>query len=390
MARDNLINKVNELIYKFKHLDKYQNVNPPLKSIAEFEKVPFSSRDELRGFDFNFYSSPAFNITATSGTTKSRLIVLHSKNCYNTHLKRVMKTYKSIGVKKGDICLNLCSYSLNGGGRIMERAFKEIGVSVIPFGSLNSEERLTEVLELIKKLKPNILNSYTNQLYDIFSALEKEHNLKKCIVNGEPLFNPYKEEIERMSDVRLYNNYGSMEFSGFAISNDDNDAYMELFEDGLYVEVLNDSGKTANTGKGKIVITDLENTCMPFIRYKLGDIVEIMKKGKKKYIKVLGREGDSILIQGEIHSKNELIETVQDFLNHPQFFIIIHKNKVSYKDKIFINIPSSDKDSRKGMIRAIDERLGLGHLIKIRIHKGAIPKTSTGKFKHIIDLRKND
>src|SRR3989338_10398956 len=163
MERSDLLKKVNELLFKFKHLDKYRNVRLPLKSIIEFKKLPFSTKSELKDFDFMFCSSLIFNVTATSGTITSRLIVCHTKNCYDTHLQRVLKTYRAIGVKKGDICLNLCSYSLNGGGRIMEEAFKEIGVGVIPSGSLDSKEKLIEVLDLVKRFKPNVLNSYTNK-----------------------------------------------------------------------------------------------------------------------------------------------------------------------------------------------------------------------------------
>ena len=39
------------------------------------------------------------------------------------------------GVKEGVLCLNLCAYELNSGGRMMEAAFKAAGAGVIPLGS---------------------------------------------------------------------------------------------------------------------------------------------------------------------------------------------------------------------------------------------------------------
>lgn len=382
------LKKINKLLSKFAFLDKYNSTKLPLKNISDFKNVVFSTKDDLKNFKIDSYVSPVFNVTATSGTTASRLTVFHSRKCFKMHLRRVVKTYKSIGVKKGDLCLNICSYSLNSGGRIMEQAFMELGAGVIPYGIIKSKEELAEVVTLIKRLNPSVLNSYTNQLHDIFSLLKDKHNIKKSIVNGEPLFTSYRKEIEKLSGLRIYNNYGSMEFSGFAISNDSSGEYMRLYEDGLYFEVLKDNGKTAEVGKGKIVVTDLENHSMPFIRYVLGDLVEIVRTKKKKYIKVLGRTQDSIIINGIIYSNNEIIEIIQGILKHPNFFIVIDKDKVSYKDKIFINVLPQDKYKLNNAKSVIYKLLFIGS-INVRIYRGNISKTTTGKFKHIIDLRKD-
>ena len=53
------------------------------------------------------------------------------------------------------------------------------------------------------------------------------------------------------------------------------DEYMKVVADGLLLEVLEDSGKASATGTGDLLVTDLDNTCMPFIRYRLGDRVEL-------------------------------------------------------------------------------------------------------------------
>jgi phenylacetate-coenzyme A ligase PaaK-like adenylate-forming protein len=382
-----LLDNLNNLLSVFKHLNKYKNVILPLRHINEFNLVPYATRKELKEYIIDSNLATPFDITATSGSTGSSFTIVHSKKCYEAHLERLMKIYKSIKIKKRDLCLNLCSYSLNSGGRIMEVAFKSMGVGVIPLGALGLQEKLSEAVSLIKRFNPNIVNSYTNQLFDIFHIFKKKHNIKKCIVNGEPLYLSYKNMIEKMSGARIYNNYGSMEFSGMAISDKYRDNYMRLFEDGLYIEVMNSNGNIVRNGIGKIIITDLTNYSMPFIRYLLGDEVEIKYLRGRRYIKTLGRSDNYISINGSIESKDDIIAAISKILKHPNYSILISKNNSSYKDILNINLNPIDKCYRDKIINMIREKFNCSNVIISFLESPTI-RTITGKYRHILDLRK--
>lgn len=386
-----LLNKINRLLLHFRSVGKLKHAKLPLRDIRGFSEIPLTTKEELKGFDPMTFSAcgDIHNVTATSGSTASRLLILHSTNCYHMHLRRIVKTYRCMGMKKGALCLNTCAYELNSGGRMMETAFKSLGAGVIPAGSFSTPEKLNEICHLIEKLKPDILNAYTNQLYDIFSRIKKRHSIKKCIVNGEPLFRSYQNQIEALAGVKIYNNYGSMEFSGFAMAESPRDEHMRLFEDGLYLEVLDERGRAEETGTGKIVVTDLENTCMPFIRYILGDEVEIIKKNNKKFIKVLRRIQDSILLEGEVVDKAKLIESIQEVLGHPHFFVLIIKNKRTCKDRLMLHVPRRDQKKAEKLNILLERQMHLGHLLTVRVYTGDVPRTSTGKLRHVIDLRKD-
>lgn len=378
------LKKINSLLASFAHIKPYRAARLPLKSCEEFMKLPLMMRDDIRQFP---PQGEVFSVTATSGSSGKQMHILHSKNCFQTHLRRLIKIYKSCGMESGDLCLNLCSYELNSGGRIMEQAFRALGAGVIPLGSLTSPEKIKEAIALIKSLKPAFINSYTNQLYDIFSVLKRKHSVKSCILNGEPLYPWFKDSLKALSGTRIFDHYGAMEFSGFAIAENPKDTSMKLFEDGLYLEILGKDGRTAELGEGRIVVTDLENTCMPFIRYVLGDRVRITRKGNAKYIRVLGRDADSLLIEGKITSRRLMAETILRLLGHPRFFCIIDKNKQDFKDNITLHIPEKDLSASATLIKELGGRLHIAHLVTIRPHSGHVPKTSTGKYHHIIDLR---
>ena len=384
MNNELLLKKFNKLLEQFKFLKKYKNLNLPLAALPQLRKIPVSTRDELRRFDLTSSPWPPFNITATSGSIESRLIVCHSKFCHKAHLKRLVKKYKSIGLKKGDCCLNLCSYSLGGGGRIMEQAFKLIGITVIPFGEIATEEKLKEAVEVIYKIKPNIINSYVNQIFALAEIIKSNHRVKKCILNGETLPNEFKRRVSRTLGAEIYDNYGSMEFSGFAISHNTEDDFMELFDDDLFIEVLKKNGSFQMNGKGKIVITDLNNYSMPFIRYILGDGIEIKTKGMKRLIRVCGRSDDNILWHGEVESKKKIENRLLTLLGHPYFCLVFSKDKISQKDKIVLHI-----FNKAGNHEVLNNRIKkyYSKINEIRFFTKSVPRTHTGKFKHFMDLR---
>lgn len=384
-----LFPKIKALLKHFRsYYRQYKDID--VSEIKSINDIPFLERSDFNNISQFLGRLGELFVTMTSGSSNSSFFISRSKKSFDTHLARQIKIYKSLGLGKKDRFLNLLSYSISGAARIIDDALREINVCRIPVGSIKTREHLNFVIKVIRDLRPTIIESYVNEIYEVFSVLGKKHSIKKCIVTGEYLSRDFKKIISRMGGVDVFNNYGSMEFSGFAISQDPRDEYMRIFEDGLFIEIFKEDGTTANTGQGRIVITDLENTCMPFIRYILGDVVEIIKKGGSKYIKVLGRSKDSLLIDGEPFSKTEIVEAIKRILNHPNFFLIINKDKNTYKDKVLVNLSPQDKDKKSEINNTISKNFSFSHLIKFCFCSDSIPKTSTGKFKHIIDLRKND
>jgi phenylacetate-CoA ligase len=77
--------------------------------------------------------------------------------------------------------------------------------------------------------------------------------------------------IEKAFGCKVFDKYGSREFSGLAYESDAHNGHLVVAE-GYIIEVLVD-GRPAQPGEvGEIVVTDLNNFCMPFIRYRIGDL----------------------------------------------------------------------------------------------------------------------
>ena len=132
------LKKVSHILHVFSK--RYLHHRKGLRSWEDFKSIPVSGREDLKGSVNEGLRDAAFNITATSGSTSSRMIIAHSRKAYEVHLRRLVKLYRLFGVKEGMLCLNLCSYELNSGGRMMEAAFKAAGCGVIPLGPISTPD----------------------------------------------------------------------------------------------------------------------------------------------------------------------------------------------------------------------------------------------------------
>ncbi len=379
------LKKISQLLQVFSKRDHRYRMR--LRSWEDFKCIPVSGRDDLKTFTEAGLVRDAFNVTATSGSTSSRMIIAHSRKAHESHLRRLVKIYRHVGVKEGVLCLNLCAYELNSGGRLMETAFKAAGSGVIPLGPISTPEKVLEAARLIEQLKPVMINAYTNQLFDLFALLGRKHSIRRCLVNGEPLWPDYRKRIEQMGGVRIHDHYGAMEVSGLGVALRPDDEYMKVVADGLLLEVLEDSGKASETGTGDLLVTDLDNTCMPFIRYRLGDRVELIRRAGVLLIKVLGRTQDSILLNGVVVMKQELIRTVNDFLGHPSFFFVVDKHPLQYYDRLIINMAGGTVKHLQTLAGVVVKAVGVDNCIDVRTHEGTIPRTLNGKIKYFIDAR---
>ena len=381
------LKKVSSLVRHFSGTDPRFSPRRRMRSWEDFKQIPVSGREGLRDFVAAGFVQDAFNVTSTSGSTSSRMMIAHSRKAYESHLERLAAIYRQAGVKKGSLCLNLCSYALNSGGRLMDAAFKAAGAGVIPFGPVSDRDSVLEAAGLVRSLKPVMINAYTNQLFDLFACMGRKHSIRRCLVNGEPLWPDYRKRIEQMGGVQIHDHYGAMEISGLAVAVRPDDECMKVFAGGLLLEVLEDSGEASAAGSGDLLVTDLNNTCMPFIRYRLGDRVQLMRQKGSLWIKVLGRTQESILLNGVVVMKQELIRAVNDFLGHPRFFFVVDKHPLHYNDRLVINILGVLPRQEKALSQAVARAAGAGQGVDLRKHAGTIPRTLNGKIRYFIDAR---
>jgi len=182
----------------------------------------------------------------------------------------------------------------------------------------------------------------------------------------------------------VFDRYGCEELSIIASECEKHEG-LHINAEGLYVEVIDGD----DTTPGELVITDLVNKGMPFIRYKIGDMATILNtpcscgRGLPRLGKVFGRvtdilytpegkkiSGVSILDTFVIHIKGfNQVQIIQNKIDHVLFKIV--------KDKYYSD--NSLKKLKETVVKIFGPQMN--STIEFVDN---IPKTDRGKFQFTI------
>jgi phenylacetate-CoA ligase len=129
--------------------------------------------------------------------------------------------------------------------------------------------------ERMNKYQAEVIVAYTNPLYEFARFLKRESltpaQPRSIIVGAEKLHDFQRKLIEEVFGAPIFETYGSREFMLIGAECDQHSG-LHLSMENLLVEILNDDGSPTPVGQeGNVVVTDLFNYGMPFIRYVNGD-----------------------------------------------------------------------------------------------------------------------
>ncbi|MFL2983055.1 MAG: phenylacetate--CoA ligase family protein [Candidatus Neomarinimicrobiota bacterium] len=260
-----------------------------------------------------------------------------------------------------------------------------------------SDNALAKHINSFAKIKFDFVYGYTNALVLFARYLLKNNiilnhicpTLKICITTSEVLSIEDRRILSSAFGVKIVNEYGVSEAGGVTAIEDENANWI-LSNETQYIEIVDDEGCLLDIGKeGKILITDLHNQAMPFIRYEVGDtgILNLNNSiGKVLLSNLTGRTNDTIKLPSGKKSPGltfyYISRSILESSGILKEFII---RQVSLDTFIFDII--SDRPLNTDEIQQIENRMNIylepGLKLKINRLKN-IKRPNSGKLKHFI------
>jgi phenylacetate-CoA ligase len=253
-----------------------------IQSLGDLTQIPLLtkkdiqlSREQMKGRN---YSDEMLVPNKTGGSTGSPLNFYHDKDRLFSRKAATIRHNRWAG---WDIGMKTASFwghrqDISGmatvGARL--RSIFLDRLAIIDTSSI-TRERLAEFKTRLQGYRPGIYIAYANSMF-LFARFLKEtnsrdhHRPKAIITSAEVLEPDQRILIESVFECKVYDRYGSRETSVLA-SECDHHSGLHIGADGFVMEFIRD-GKPAKPGEtGKIVVTDLLNFGMPFIRYQIED-----------------------------------------------------------------------------------------------------------------------
>lgn len=145
-----------------------------------------------------------------------------------------------------------------------------------------SPERLLLLARKLEAFKPAFIRGYPSAIYLLARLMEREGKPRlrprAIIPFGEQLYDYQRELFTKVFRCEIYNWYSAHEASTMTGECSEHSGYHITAENHI-IEIVDDEGKPVPVGgEGRILVTNLHNYAMPFIRYDIGDVGALSDK----------------------------------------------------------------------------------------------------------------
>lgn len=139
-----------------------------------------------------------------------------------------------------------------------------------------TEDTMMNCADLIAKHQPRFIRGYPSGIY-IFAKYVKEKGLRPArpeavFTTAEALLPRFRKVIEEVFECPVFDGYGCGDGGGSAIECPEHNGHHVPIQR-VAMQVVDDEGNPVSPGQtGRVLLTDLFNYSMPFIRYEVGDM----------------------------------------------------------------------------------------------------------------------
>ena len=363
-----------------------------IKNLDDISKIPFTYPENLRKGPYKFLCVPLGEIkrvftlysSGTTGVPKRVFFTSGDLDKITDWMGIASKTVaKSAGLSEEYKVMQLLPDSKPASqAKLSEEGARKVKAAAITVEPTLDAQTL---VKLIKEYKPDILFGTPTRIYRITQQCEEQHDLNKLGIKVLYLSSEYtpkaiEARLKALWGCEVYHYYGMTE-TGFVGGVDCQEHSVFHFNElDLLLEVIDpQTGKLVKEGKGELVFTTLRREAMPLIRYRTGDLVELIPgkcpcgtclKNLRRAIKRaesterLGDEEISLI------DFDEAMYTVPQVIDYQVAF-----NKRGKRDRVIIRVEVVQKKKNVGklisdalmQITQIKENVKMGHIDKPEI-----------------------
>ena len=380
-----------------------------IAGIEDISKLPFTDKLDLRdNYPFGLAAVPMSQIVrihASSGTTGKPVVVLYTRKDLATWAESISRAFSAYGASRADIFQVSYGYGLFTGGLGAHDGATNIGASVIPMSSGNTQKQIT----LMHDFGATVLCCTPSYAMFIGEAMRdsgfarNEFKLRVGVFGAEPWTESMRGKLEELLGIKAYDMYGLSEIAGPGVGYEcECQKGTHLNEDYYYPEIVDPlTGKPLPEGTlGELCFTHLTKEGMPLLRYRTHDLTALhydrCRCGRTfvRMDRILGRCDDMLIIRGVNVFPTQIeavILSLKEF--EPHYLLTVDRVnntdtcelKVEVKEEHFTDEMAQLVGLQKKLEAELRSVIGLGFKVKL-VEPRAIER-STGKAKRVIDNR---
>ena len=379
-----------------------------IQSLDDLRKIPFTTKQDLRdNYPFGLVGGnldDAVRIHSTSGTTGTPCAVVYSEHDICSWANMVARNLYMVGCRKSDVFQNSSGYGMFTGGLGFQYCAEWLGAMTVPAAAGNSKRQI----KFIKDFGTTCLHaipSYAIRLAEVFQEEgidPRSTHLRTLCIGAEPHTEEQRQRIERMLGVKAYNSFGMTEMNGPGVAFECQEQKgMHLWEDNYIIEIVDpDTLEPVPDGvMGEMVLTTLDRTMMPILRYRTRDLTRIIAepcacgRTHRRIDRIKGRTDDMFIIKGVNVFPMQVEKILVQYPGLGSNYLITldteNDNDIMTVevelDGLLTDVYPELQKMTKDIQRALKDEILLTPRVKL-VKKGSLPQ-SEGKAVRVKDLR---
>jgi phenylacetate-CoA ligase len=246
-------------------------------SLSDLDRFPMLQKSDLRreGEGAFLTRSPRSKfVSKTAGTSGVPVRIIGDAGTKAAQLARRWACLDSHGIKRGAREARLWGRSENA----IKEWFYQLAANRRRFCFTGSESTHEEAeLERLRRFQPDFIYGYTSLVLNLTELLKATGksipSLKVIVCTAESLHEFQRNVIEKTFGCPVLIEYGCSEVD--IIAHTCEAGRLHVIAQDIVLEVIREGPQAVNGISGEAVVTDLTNSLMPIIRYRLGDFLDV-------------------------------------------------------------------------------------------------------------------
>ena len=381
-----------------------------IKTVDDIRNIPFTTKKDLReNYPFGLVGGDmkdAIRIHSSSGTTGHPTVVVYSRHDIESWANMVARNMYMVGCRNTDVFQNSSGYGMFTGGLGFQYGAERLGATTVPAAAGNSKRQIMFIRDFGTTCL-HAIPSYAIRLADVFKEEgvdPRSTKLHTLFIGAEPHTEEQRRRIEQLLGVKAYNSFGMTEMNGPGVAFECKyQNGMHLWEDNYIAEIVDpDTLEPLPDGEtGELVLTTLDRTMMPILRYRTRDLTRIIPgecpcgRTHRRIDRIIGRTDDMFIIKGVNVFPMQVEKILAQFQGLGSNYLItldtVNDNDTMNVevelDSMISDVYPELHEMTKNIQRALKDEILLTPKVKL-VKKGSIP-VSDGKAVRVKDLRKN-
>ena len=367
------------------------------------DKLPFTVKQELLdSYPYGMLAVPleqTVRIHASSGTRHKPTIVAYTARDIEVFADVNARSIACAGATPDDVVHVAYGYGLFTGGLGLHYGVERLGATAVPASGGNSGFQI----QLLADLGARGICCTPSFAYLLAERAAEEGapeiQLRYGVLGAEPWSESLRQKIEEAwGEFDACDIYGLSEVIGPGVAMEcrENKGGLHVFDDHFYPEVVDPETGEPTDGLGELVLTTLTKEALPVIRYRTGDVTQLVPgdcpcgRTHQRIARFSGRVDDMLVIRG-VNVFPSAIEAA--LLEHPgvagQYAIVVDRRPTMPELEVHAELASDDllaqrDDVQQRLERVLEERLRV-RVRAVVADPGGLPRQELGKAKRVFE-----